>query len=165
MGYGAGESDSLSFGIQPPDQDGNRSPVLRVLELVLVLFGVALVVLSVLLPVLMGAATGRGGRGAAFEAGYLRTLAPFVTTASMASSFIAATVILSFERSKANTVAVLFGVLTLAVFAAEISLSLYLSIVRPFTQSAQSGVFLLVGLVPLGLGCTMFTLASIMSAR
>jgi hypothetical protein len=85
----------------------------------------------------------------------------------MASSFVVAAVILSFEKSKANVTSVLFGVLTLSVFATEISLSLYLSLVRPLTASAPNllGIYALIGLVPFGLGFTMFTLASIMSAR
>jgi hypothetical protein len=53
------------------------------------------------------------------------------------------------------------------VFAAEISLSIYLSVVRPLSGTAptQLAIYALVGLVVLGLGCTMFTLASIISAR
>ena len=156
----------MTFETQPLDQSGKRSTVPHVLELVLVLVGVALVVFSVLLPILMGAVTGRGGAGATFGSGYLRIFTPFVTTASMASSFVAAAVILSFERWKANAVAVLFGIMTLSVFTAEISISLYLSLVRPLTAPTQLVVvYVLIGLVPLGLGCTMFTLASIMSAR
>jgi len=115
----------------------------------------------------MGAVTQNGGTGAVFRSGYLRALAPFVTNASMASSFVVAAVVLSFEKSKANAAAVLFGVLTLSVFAAEISLSFYLSLIRPLTGATpnSSAIFLLIGLVPLGLGCTMFTLASIISRQ
>jgi len=129
--------------------------------------GLALVAFSVLLPILMGVVTQNGGAGAAFRSGYLRALTPFVTNASMASSFVVAAVVLSFEKSKANAAAVLFGILTLLVFTAEISLSFYLSLFRPLTGTAPnlSAIFLLIGLVPLGLGCTMFTLASIMSGR
>jgi len=115
----------------------------------------------------MGAVTQNGGTGAAFRLGYLRALTPFVTNASMASSFVVAAVVLSFEKSKASASTVLFGVLTLSVFAAEISLSFYLSLFRLLTGVTPnaSAIFLLIGLVPLGLGCTMFTLASIVSRR
>jgi hypothetical protein len=60
----------------------------------------------------------------------------------------------------------LFGILTLSVLTAEISLSIYLSLVRPLSGTAptQLAIYALVGLVLLGLGCTMFTLASIISA-
>jgi hypothetical protein len=53
------------------------------------------------------------------------------------------------------------------VFSLEISLSLYLSMVRPLTASAPPllAIYLLIGLVPLGLGCTLFTLASVIYAR
>jgi hypothetical protein len=60
----------------------------------------------------------------------------------------------------------LFGILTLSVFTAEISLSIYLSLLRPLSRTApiQLALYVLIGLVLLGLGWTMFTLASIISA-
>jgi hypothetical protein len=76
-------------------------------------------------------------------------------------------VILSFEKSRSTSTSVLFGVLTLSVFATEISLSLYLSLVRspPATVSPVLGIYALIGLVPFGLACTMFTLASLLFAK
>jgi hypothetical protein len=152
---------------QPDNQGAKHSTRLRFPEAILAIVGLALVAFSVFLPILMGVTTGNGGAGAGFRSGYLRALTPFVTNASMASSFIVAAVVLSFEKSKANAAAVLFGILTLSVFAAEISISFYLSLFRPLTEAAPnlSAILLLIGLVPLGLGCTMFTLASIMSSR
>ena len=152
----------MSFGRRGFEQDGRG---LRGLKFALALAGVALVVLSLLLPISMGAVARRGAAGATFQSGYLRSLTPIITTASMASSLIAAAVILSFEKSKANAAAIVFGILTVSVFTAEILLSLYLSLVRPLTATIQLVVYVLIGLVPLGLGCTLFTLASIMSAR
>ena len=148
------------------DRDAKGFPGVRILQIVLILFGFALVVFSVLLPVLMGATSG-GGAGAAFRSGYVRVLTPFITNVSMASSFVVVVVILTFEKSKANAASVLFGILTLSVFCAEISLSLYLSLGRPLTERAPPllAIYLLIGLVPLGLGFTMFTLASIIHAR
>jgi hypothetical protein len=60
----------------------------------------------------------------------------------------------------------LCGILTLSVFIAEISLSIYLSLIRPLSGTApiQFAIYALIGLVTLGLGCSMFTLASIISA-
>jgi hypothetical protein len=155
-----------STSTQPDNQDTKQSTRIRFPEALLVSIGLALVAFSVLLPILMGAVNEKGA-GAAFRSGYLRALTPFVTNASMASSFIVAAVVLSFEKSKANAAAVLFGILTLSVFTAEILLSFYLSLFRPLTGTAPnlSAIFLLIGLVPLGLGCTMFTLASVMSGR
>jgi hypothetical protein len=152
---------------QPDNHDAEHSTHRRYPEVLLASVGLALVAFSVLLPIFMGAITENRGGSVAFRSGYLRTLAPFVTNASMASSFVVAAVVLSFEKSKASAAAVLFGSLTLSVFAAEISLSFYLSLFRPLTGTAPnlSAIFLLIGLVPLGLGCTMFTLASIMSGR
>jgi hypothetical protein len=114
----------------------------------------------------MGALTNRVGLSASLESNYLRSLAPFITNVSMASSLVAAIVILSFERSKANAKSILLGVLTLSVFAVEISLSVYLFLVRPVrAPTSLSVVYVLIGLVPFGLGCTMFTLASIVTAQ
>jgi hypothetical protein len=148
------------------NRDAKESPSLRIVEIVLVLIGLALVVLSALLPALMGATT-EYGVGATFRANYVRVLTPFITNVSMASSFIVAAVILTFEKSKANTTSVVFGSLTLSVFFAEASLSLYLSVVRPLTARTPPllAIYLLIGLVPLGLGFAIFTLASILCAR
>jgi len=152
--------------MQSVDQDVKYVAGLRVLEVVLILTGLVLVALSVFVLILMGAMT-KGGVSAALRSGYLRALTPLITTVSMASSFVVAAAILSFDKSKANAATVLFGILTLALFTAEISLSIYLSVVRPLTGTAptQFAIYALIGLVPLGLGCTMFTLASIMSVR
>jgi hypothetical protein len=148
------------------DQDVKYVAGLRVLQVVLILVGVILVALSVVIPVWMAAMTRGGGVSVAIRSGYLNALTPFITTVSIASSFVVAAVILSFEKSKANVASVLFGILTLSVLTAEISLSIYLSLVRPLSGTAptQLAIYALVGLVLLGLGCTMFTLASIISA-
>ncbi|MGA2972156.1 MAG: hypothetical protein ABSE39_05995 [Candidatus Bathyarchaeia archaeon] len=152
---------------QPVNQDAKHSTSLRIVEVVLVLVGLVLAALSVILPILMGAITERGGAGAAFRSGYLRALTPFITNVSMASCFLVAVVILSFEKSGVNAKSVMFGILTLSAFTAEITLSLYLSLVRLLPAAAPTlmAIYVLIGLVPLGLGCTMFTLASIFSAR
>ena len=152
----------MSFGTERFEQGGTGP---RGLKFALAVAGMALVVLSLLLPISMGAVARRGAAGVSFESGYLRSLTPIITTASMASSLIAAAVILSFEKSKANAAAIVFGILTVSVFTAEILLSLYLSLVRPLTATIQLVVYVLIGLVPLGLGCTLFTLAAIMSDR
>ena len=140
---------------------------LRVLQVVLILVGVVLVVLSVVIPIWMGALTRGGGVGVAIRSGYLRALTPFITIVAFASSFVVALVIVSFEKSKVNATSVLFGILTLSVFTAEIALSIYLSLARPLSGAApiQFAIYTLIGLAILGLGCTMFTLASIVSAR
>ncbi|HXZ90577.1 MAG TPA: hypothetical protein VEG61_05905 [Candidatus Dormibacteraeota bacterium] len=135
------------------------------LKIVFTFVGIALVALSVLLPVLMERATGHGGVTMPFASSYLRLLTPFITIASMASSFIAASVILSFEKSRPGRLSVPFGILTLSVFATEIVLSMYLSIVHPLTPTGPmpSVIYALVGLVPFGLACTVFTLATMTS--
>lgn len=146
-------------------QDAKYSTGLSVFELLLVLVGSVSVLLSVILPLLMGALIGHGGVGATYRSDYLRALTPFVTNVSIASAFVVAVVILSFDKSKVSGVSVLFGVLTLVVSGVEISLSFYLSLTRPLTGNAPMLEVYLIGLVPLGLGCTMFTLAAIMSSR
>ncbi|MGD0422281.1 MAG: hypothetical protein ABSA92_02350 [Candidatus Bathyarchaeia archaeon] len=150
---------------QPVTQDAKHSASLSISELLLVLVGLASVVLSVILPLLMRGVIEHGGGGVTFRSGYLRVLTPFITNVSMASAFVVAVVILSFDKSKANAVSALFGILTLAVSSAEISLSFYLSLSLPLTANAPMMEIYLIGLVPLGLGCTMFTLAAIMSSR
>jgi hypothetical protein len=134
--------------------------------MVLILVGLILVALSAVIPVWMGAMTRGGGESAAIRSGYLRALTPFIVIASLASSFVVAVVVVSFEKSKVSVVSVFFGILTLSVFTTEISLSIYLSLARPLsgTVSFQLGIYALIGLVFLGLGCTMFTLASIIFA-
>jgi hypothetical protein len=135
----------------------------RILKLTFVLLGIGLMILSIVLPVLMERAVQHRG---ALMAGYLRSLTPLIADASMASSFIAIVVILSFEKSRATGKSVLFGVVTLSVFAAEIVFSLYLSLVRSPTGTASivPGIYMLIGLVPFGLACTMFTLALLLRA-
>jgi hypothetical protein len=81
----------------------------------------------------------------------------------MASTFVVIAVILSFERLKANAAALLLGIITFSVLSAEISLSLYLTLVRPLGASGPTLIYTLVGLIPLGLGLTMFTIASIVN--
>ena len=154
-----------STSTQPVAQGLKYVRGLRVLQVVLILVGLILVALSAVIPVWMGAMIRGGGESAAIRSGYLRALTPFITTVSMASSLIVAAVILSFEKLKANVTSVLFGILTLSVFTIEISLSIYLSVVRPLSGTAptQLAIYALIGLVLLGLGCTMFTLASIIS--
>jgi uncharacterized membrane protein len=151
---------------QQIDRRADRSRGLRILGVVFVLVGLILVSLSVLLPILMVTATEHRVATATVMPGYLRSLTPFITTASMASSFVAAAVILSFEKSRPNRSSVLFGILTLSVFAVEISLSIYLSLIRPLTQAAPTllAIYALIGLVPFGLACTMFTLASMVTS-
>jgi hypothetical protein len=115
----------------------------------------------------MERATERRGVAVAFVSGYLRSLSPFIIDVAMVSSFIAAIVIVSFEKSTPSVNSVLLGMLTLSVIAAEVSLSLYLSLIRSLRATAPSllGIYALIGLVPFGLACTMFTLASIVSSR
>jgi len=152
---------------KPIDQDLEHSVRSRILRGIFILLGSVLICLSVLLPILMETVAERHGIGTMFASGYLRSLTPFITDFSMASSFVAIAVILSFERAKVGVASVFLGALTLSVFAAEISLSVYLSLVRPLPGTASSllGIYTLMGLIPFGLACTVFTLASIMFAR
>lgn len=126
-----------STSTQPVDQDVKFVTGLRVLQAVLFLFGVILVVLSVVIPIWMGAMIRGGGENVAIRFDYLRALTPFITIVSLVSSFVVAVVIVSFEKSRANVASVLFGILTLSVFIAEISLSIYLSLIRPLSGTAD----------------------------
>ena len=143
--------------------DGSQS--LRFLRSVFVLVGGLLVSLSVILPILMVRAIEHRGVTAAFGAGYLSALTPFITIASMASSFISAAVILSFEKSRPSRVSALLGITTLFVLGVELVLSVYVSIIhlRSPTAPGPLAIYILIGLVPFGLACTLFILASIIS--
>ena len=150
---------------QPFDQTSEASRGLNFLGMLFILVGLVLVGLSITLPMLMVESTARRGGGPMFGTGYLRSLTPFVTLASMASTFVAAATILSFERSRLRRIAVIFGGLTIAVFLAEFLLSIYLSISRSFAGSVQAvlGLYVLIGLVPFGLACAVLTLAPMVS--
>ena len=136
---------------------------LSFLTALFIVLGSILLCLSVALPILMESVVVRRGTSAPFMVGFLRSLTPFMTLASMASSFIAAAAILSFEKSRPNGMSLRFGLLTLAVFVVELSLSIFLSVTRTPAISEILGIYMLIGLVPFGLACTMFTLASIIS--
>jgi hypothetical protein len=152
---------------QVVDEKVEPSGGLRVLTAVFILVGLVLVTLSVLLPILMETVVQHRVVGRVFITGYVRSLTPFITDASMASSFVATAVILSFEKSRPTRTSVLFGLTTLSVFAAEFSLCLYLSLLRPPAASVQTitEIYALIGLVPFGLACTMFTLASLLPGK
>jgi len=149
--------------LAPDVHDSDHLSGSRILELTFVILGFGLMLLSIVLPILMETAVQHRG---AITAGYLRYLTPLIVDAAMASSFVAIVVILSFERSWASRKSVLFGIVTLSVFVTEIVLSLYLSLVRSPVGAASIvfGIYTLIGLVPLGLACTMFTLASLLRA-
>jgi len=92
-------------------------------------------------------------------------VASVTTTVSIVSSIGVAAVTVLFEKSINRQASMLLGVVTLLVYSSEIMFSLYLSVLRPLTGTVPSlfQVGLLLGLIPLGLGFTMFTLASIMT--
>jgi hypothetical protein len=144
-----------------------RLTEMRAFEATLILVGLVVAGLAVVLPTLMEDVINRRGSPGLYLPVYLRTLTPFITTASMASSFVAAAVILSFEKSRPTRASILLGSLAFCVLAVEVALSAYLSFVRPVGASQESilAVYWLIGLVPFGLACTMFTLASIISRR
>ena len=150
---------------QPFDQGSEKSRGSNVLSMLFILVGLVLVSLSIILPTLMAESSAHRGAGLTFGIGYLRSLTPFVTLSSMASTFVAAATILSFEKSRPRRLSVIFGSLTIVVFAAELLLSIYLSINRSFASTAQAvlGLYVLIGLVPFGLACAMFTLAPMVS--
>jgi len=130
--------------------------------------GFILVILSPLMPFLFSLMREHGGEGlsALFTPGYdsLReALATALTTVSIFSSIVVAVTILSFEKKRSHT-SRLLGIWTLAIVSTAILYSLYLSLVRPLTGTAPSlfQIYVMVGLMPLGLGFAMFTIASVL---
>jgi hypothetical protein len=86
------------------------------------------------------------------------------TILSIVSSIGIASVIILFERSinrSAGVSSLILGTVTLGIYSLEILLTLYLSLLRPLTGSNPCFIqmYILLGLIPLGLGFTMFTLA------
>jgi ABC-type transport system involved in cytochrome bd biosynthesis fused ATPase/permease subunit len=89
-------------------------------------------------------------------------LVSVTTTVSIVSSIGVAAVTVLFQRSRNQLISMLLGVVTLLIYSIEIMFSLYLSVLRPLTGTVPSLFLLsiLLGFIPLGLGFTMFTLAS-----
>jgi len=138
------------------------STSLRLLRILFILLGVFLVGVSVSLPILFRSTVHVSGSGR-FGPTYLVSLMPFITVASMASSFIAILVILSFDRTPPNRATSIVGLLTFLVIAVELGVSIWVSVARPLSSTLLPLIYILMELVPFGLACTMFTLATIVS--
>jgi len=139
---------------------------LRVIKPLLVLAGLVLSGLSVYLPVLMQRASAPHGLISGYMLGYVVSLTPFITYAAMASSFIIAISIMSFDRSQLSTTSLALAAVTASVIVVEICISLCLSVVRS-VRLAPSGIlwlYALIGLTSFGLACMMFTLASMLTS-
>ena len=120
---------------------------------------------SVSLPIVFRSSTVHINASGRFGSNYFVSLMPFITIASMASSFIAILVILSFEKTTPNRVTSMVGLLTFLVIAVEVGMSIWVSVARPLSSTALPLIYILMELVPVGLACTMFTLATIVSHK
>jgi len=138
---------------------------LRFLRALFILLGVFLVGVSVSLPILFRLSTVHISGSGRFGSNYLVSLMPIITIASMASSFIAILVILSFERATPNRATWMVGLLTFLVIAVEVGMSIWFSVARPLSSTVLPLIYVLMELVPFGLACTMFTLATIVSHK
>lgn len=126
--------------------------------------GLVFLALAPLFPVLMDSL--RGHDGALFGPGpnsVQEVLASVTTTVSIVSSIGVAAVAVMFERSRNRASSLLLGVVTFLIYAADIMYTLYASVLRAWTGRLPSFVDLdiLLGLIPVGLAFTMFTLASV----
>ena len=136
---------------------------------VLVISGFVFLVLAILFPIWMDSLREHGGNGVSAlfgpgPASIQEALTSVTTTVSIVSSIGVAAVTLLFERSRSQPVSMFLGVVTLLIYSIEIMFSLYLSVLRPLTGTIPSLLQLgiLLGFIPLGLGFTMFTLASVL---
>jgi len=154
--------------LNPQMRDMSQSTRIGLAKWVLVISGIVFLCLAIYFPVWMDSLREHGGDGvsAVFGPGpdsIKEALGSVTTTVSIVSSIGVAAVTVLFERSRNRLVSMLLGDATLLIYSAEIMFSLYLSVLRPLTGTVPSllQVGVLLGLIPLGLGFTMFTLASI----
>jgi len=139
----------------------------RIARIAAITIGGVFVILSILLPTTFWIMREHGGDGvsAIFKPGFgslSEALGAALTTTGILSSIIVAVAILPFERQRSQTTKLL-GIVTLALVSCEILYSLYLSLIRPLTGTVPDllQVYLMVGLMPLGLAFTMFTIAAV----
>ena len=106
-----------------------------------------------------------------FTAGFesLQTVMEHIAAnVSIVSSIVVAALILVLERPThaLSNKPLSLGIITLLIFCAEITYSLYLSVIRPLTGTVATylEVYLSLSLVPVGLAFALFTLASIVSS-
>lgn len=131
---------------------------------ILVICGLFLLGWAIAFPVLMNSL--REHDGALFGPGpnsVQDALASVTTTVSLVSSIGVAAVAVIFERSRNKASSLLLGVVTLLIFTIEIMYTFYASVLRPWTGRVPTYVDLdiVLGLIPVGLAFTMFTLASV----
>lgn len=139
----------------------------QVARTVATVFGVVFLVASILLPAAFWMMREHGGEsiGALFTPGVgslSEALGAAFTTAGVISSIVVAIAVLPLERQRSQN-AKLLGVVTLAFVSCELLYLLSLSLTRPLTGTAPDIlvlVYVMVGLIPLGLALTMFTVAA-----
>jgi hypothetical protein len=85
------------------------------------------------------------------------------TSVSVIASIGVAAIAVVFERARPSTRSLWLAVFSLWVYCGDITYLLYLAVIRPLTGTAPSLLQLgiVLGLIPLGLGSTFLTLASI----
>jgi hypothetical protein len=142
----------------------------RLAKYILKILGLFFLVLSVCFPVWMNLLREHGGNevSVVYSPGtesLKQALDSVATILSIVSSIGVASVIILFERSinrSAGVSSLILGTVTLGIYSFEILLTLCLSLLRPLTGSNPCLIQMdiLLGLIPLGLGFTMFTLAS-----
>jgi hypothetical protein len=94
-------------------------------------------------------------------------LAAITTSVSVIASIGIAGITVVFDKARPSTRSLSFAVLSLFVYCVDIIFLLYLNVIRPMTGTAPSlfELGLVIGLVPLGLGTTFLTLASIIAKQ
>lgn len=112
---------------------------------------------------------GGGGVGVLFTPGaqsLSEVLGAAFTTAGILSSIVGSAAILPLERQRSQN-AKLLGIVTLAFISFETLYLLFLSAMRPLTGTIPYPelVYVMVGLIPLGLALAMFTLAAVVQSK
>jgi hypothetical protein len=140
----------------------------RIPESILILAGIAFIFLMWWLPFLL---THKRDHGGGYFTPGLTSIqqALKATSVSFATAFSILTVILgiltvSYSQENGNPLTIILGTATFIIFSIGLVLTIYPSLLRPLSGTAPTidHVFRLLRLLLLGLGFTMFTVASIL---
>lgn len=139
---------------------------------ILVVSGIVFLILAVIFPILIDMMREHGADGvsAVFGPGpqsIENSLSAVTTSVSVIASIGVAAITVVFARARPSTRTLSLAVFSLLVYCVDIMYLLYLAIIRPLTGTAPSVLQLgiVLGLIPLGLGSTFLTLASIIQAN
>ncbi len=138
----------------------------RLIVIILLFFGISFLILSWWLPnhIEQLREHGEGGVSAYVIPGFAskgEAMISLITAFSILSTIAVALIVLPSSGTK-STISILLGVVTLIIFSIGVIWSLYLSLIRSLSATApsQKKIYWSLRLLLIGIGFTMFTLAS-----